>query len=217
MNTDSDAVVAGIDVGGSRKGYHAVALRGKEIVSTFRSRSAVDVAKWCIDQNAVTVGIDAPCKWKSGDTHRLAELQIARAGIFSFWTPTREIGAIKPFYGWMLNGEELYRELGKHYRLLSQLSNAPDRVMFETFPQAVAWALNNGKVLAKNKKVERPKLVRNEGIDTLKIVGIDMVDAALCAITANRLSTSNVSAFGDAQDGLIVIPFWDNPAVPNIG
>mgnify|MGYP003343104099 FL=1 len=78
----SSPVVVGIDVGGPKKGFHAVALAG----GRYRDRLAAnDVAKlvaWCVRTKAATViAVDAPCRWSNSGEGRLAERELMQVGI----------------------------------------------------------------------------------------------------------------------------------------
>lgn len=110
--------MAGIDVGGPRKGFHAVALRGGEYVK-FASTEAADVASWCLEQGAQFIGVDAPCRWSVDGRSRPAEVQLRAAGIQSFSTPLRETALTNAsdFYGWMLNGEKMFALLERAHQL----------------------------------------------------------------------------------------------------
>lgn len=41
------AIVVGVDVGGSKKGFHAVALQDGQYREKFSTLSATDIAAWC--------------------------------------------------------------------------------------------------------------------------------------------------------------------------
>ena len=90
--------VVGIDVGGDRKGFHAVALRSGAFVATLADRDPTVIARWCQQQNATVVAVDAPCGWSAGGSSRLAErsLAIGAHKIHCFATPTRA-SEKKPF------------------------------------------------------------------------------------------------------------------------
>jgi predicted nuclease with RNAse H fold len=106
----------------------------------------------------------------------------------------------------MLNGAELYRLLERDYRLFNGGTPATGPTCFETFPQAVACALAGRIVSAKQKRVIRRELVREAKIDTTPLTNIDMIDAALCALTANYLLTGSIKTYGDVAEGFIVVP-----------
>ena len=79
-----ETFVVGIDVGGPRKGFHAVALREGAYLDTFASPDARDLAAWCIQGGARAVAIDAPCRWSRTGRARPAERALTAAGIHAF-------------------------------------------------------------------------------------------------------------------------------------
>lgn len=208
MSPDA-SIVAGIDVGGPRKGFHAVALRDSHFQAQFNSRHATDIANWCRDVGARAVGVDAPCRWSRTGRARPAERELMAEGIWCFSTPTRQAAAAHPknHFGWMLNGAELYRRLEDEYSLYQgcEILNRVG-VCFETFPQAVACALAGTRVSAKWKWDIRRELLRHAGIDTEPLTNIDSVDAALCALTAHYFLAGSFKNYGDPKTGLIVVP-----------
>jgi hypothetical protein len=133
-------IVAGIDVGGPKKGFHAVAFKSGQYWKQFDSVDPVRIVDWCREIDSQVIAIDAPCCWRSTAKARQAERELAKAGISSFITPTREKAMSCSFYGWMLNGAVLYRNIKSYYPLYSGKSGGVP-VCFETFPQAVACAL----------------------------------------------------------------------------
>jgi len=168
-------VVVGIDVGGPRKGFHAVALRGGVYLEKFAALDAQSILLWCHQLNAKVVGIDAPCRWSTTGKSRRAERELAAEGISCFSTPTRQSAENRDFYRWMLTGAELFRLLESNYQLFDGGNAAPGRMCFETFPQAVACALSGKIVSAKQKRVVRRELLREAQIDTTALTNIDMV------------------------------------------
>lgn len=199
--------VAGVDVGGARKGFHLVVLRDNEIVCSTRSRYPEDVVRQCDELGAVAVGVDAPCKWGEPGFGRLAEKQLAKARVFSFSTPSRERASENKFYGWMFNGERMYQALLARYPLFEGSRPPFGRVSFETFPHAVTCAfLGTDVASARQKRVQRGELVRQHGIATEVLKSIDAVDAALCALTAGYLLNSKVRRYGDPAGGYLLVP-----------
>ena len=77
---------------------------------------------------------------------------------------------------------------------------------FETFPQAIACALAGKRLLAKNKRVDRRRLLEQAGIATESLTGIDQVDAALCAVAAQHVLAGSFNAFGEDGEGFILMP-----------
>ena len=45
-----------------------------------------------------------------------------------------------------------------------------------------------------------------EGYDVSPLANIDFVDAALCALTAERFLLRRTISFGDKEEGFIVVP-----------
>lgn len=202
---DQSCVVVGVDVGGPKKGFHAVALRAGRYHEKFSAFDAGAVAGWCEQIGASAVGIDAPCRWSLTGRARPAERQLAGKGIHSFATPSLAATKDRDFYRWMLAGAELYRLIEPHYPLFDgRHVRAP--VCFETFPQAIACMLAGKLVSAKNKRLVRRELLREAGIDTGSLTNIDFVDAGLCALTADYLLAGKFKRYGDVEEGFIVVP-----------
>ena len=56
----TNEVVAGIDVGGSKKGFHLVLLRGNEIMLSTKSPHPEELVQHCLTHKASVVSVDAP-------------------------------------------------------------------------------------------------------------------------------------------------------------
>ena len=205
-------VVVGIDVGGARKGFHAVALRDGELLGRFASADPKTVAAWCRRIGARAVGVDAPCRWSADGRARPAERSLMRAGIHCFASPTREAALAHPknWYGWMLAGEALYAALRRSYRLAADpvahaLASSPSSpsspVVFETFPQAIACVLAGRPVPARDKVRAWRTVLRSAGIDPASFGNIDWVDAALCAVAAEHFVAGRVRWHGESPNG----------------
>jgi len=193
----ADTIVVGVDVGGLKKGFHAVALQNGIFLETFSTRNAAEVATWCRRVKATAIGIDAPCSWSRTGRARLCERALASDGIFTFATPNRSKGKTHPFYRWMCNGAELFRLLTPQYRLFDGNRPTALPVCFETFPQAAACALAGRILPAKRKRIDRPRLLRKTGLDVESLTNIDLVDAALCALTAQYLLAGSITMYGN--------------------
>lgn len=198
--------VIGIDVGGCGKGFHAVALCcGAFVPQHFME--ARKLARWCQEQQAQIIAIDAPCAWATVGGSRLAErsLTVGGATIQCFKTPTRASAVGRAFYGWVFNGEKLYHVLDPHYRLFEG-TGQHGKIVFETFPHAVVCSLAGRVVPARPKSGTRRAILRQHGFDDGPLTNIDFVDAALCALTAERFRLGRTRHCGDAREGLIVVP-----------
>lgn len=164
------------------------------------------VVDWCLQVGAHVIGIDAPCRWSSTGRARNAERDLAHARIFAFATPSRERAEGHAFYRWMLNGAQLFNLIEQHYPLFDGSIKVSGPVCFETFPQAAACALAGEIVSAKQKGTVRRKLLHQAGIDTAELSNIDVVDAALCALTAHNVQMGSFKSYGDAKEGFILVP-----------
>ena len=198
--------VAGVDVGGMKKGFHAVVLRDAKFLDKLATRSAAEVVTWCRDHQTTVVGIDAPCKWSLSGKARPCERTLSCLGMSSFSTPSLAIGQLNSFYGWMLNGAELFKLLAPEYVLFDGRTVVPHRIRFETFPHAIACALAGKKLRAKNKRMDRRRLLHLAGISAVSLANIDEVDAALCALAGHHVLAGSFNAYGDEAEGFIVVP-----------
>ena len=204
----SEAIVVGIDVGGEKKGFHAVALRGDFFVK-ISDQDPVVIFDWCIEQKATVVAVDAPCKWSQECSSRRAERDLRLFGekIHIFATPTRERAKANTngFYAWVFNGEKLYIKLQKCYSLFGGV-HGEGLVCIETFPHAAACALAGEVVSAKHKARVRRKVLQDRGSDVSVLPNIDFVDAAICAVAADEFHKNNFRSFGSAEEGFIIVP-----------
>jgi predicted nuclease with RNAse H fold len=208
----SRRAVAGIDIGGDKKGNHLVILRGTKIACSIRRKTPEFMLQACVEFDVAAVGIDAPCQWRVGETGRLAERALAQQRISLFATPTREqaLASQSGFYGWMFNGERIYQTFAPRFPLYASLAGHAGPVCFETFPHAITCALlKHEAASAKHKHSQRRRVLEEAGIDAASLRSIDEVDAALCALSANFLLQGKVVAHGDALGGFIVVPVSD--------
>ena len=112
-NTISPTFV-GIDVGGERKGFHAVALNDGKFLTQTTNPNPAAIVDWCLEYKASVIAVDAPCRWSKSGSSRLAERELSKQGIWCFSTPTKQRALQRNFYKWMLNGEKLYECLESH-------------------------------------------------------------------------------------------------------
>lgn len=203
------AVVAGIDVGGDRKGCNLVILRGTTVLCSIAGATPEMLLAPCLAYGAVAVGVDAPSVWRGDGAARTAERELARAGISLFSTPSRAsaLANTTGFYGWMFNGERVFRALAADYPLLATPCYGGGRISFETFPHAITSAmLGRDIVSARLKGVQRRQVLELAGIDTSELTSIDALDAALCALAASHVLQGTAQAFGDPESGYIHVP-----------
>lgn len=200
----------GIDVGGPRKGFHAVALTGGAYAAQLATRDAEALAQWCRSVvPASVIAIDAPCRWSRDGRARPCERELRQQGVICFASPTRQAAACHPsgYYDWMLRGEALYRALEPIHPLPTTLPIGAGPCCFETFPHAITWHLRGGEAQASKKRTQRRELLQQAGIDLAPLTSIDWIDAALCALTAQIAAAGGpCMAYGEPQTGWIVVP-----------
>ncbi len=208
MSADIETVV-GIDVGGERKGFHAVALQNKVFEKT-TSPNPHKILDWCLHRKAKIVAVDAPCGWSLCGRSRQAEreLKLGKQKVSCFATPTRAQARAhtKGFFDWVFNGEKLYQLLAPQYPLFD--GNRPaGRCSFETFPHGIVCFFA-GKVVPANPKIfNRRKVLIERGYDVNTLTNIDYIDAALCAVAAAEFGQGRpMHQFGTEDEGFIVLP-----------
>lgn len=203
------STVIGIDVGGRRKGFHAVALRQGAYAGQLASGDVQELSQWCrLQMRAQLIAIDAPSRWSADDRARPCERELNALGIRCFASPTRAVALAHPsdYYGWMLQGEALYAALEPSHPLLLGLPPSGP-ACFETFPHAITWMLLGGQARAAEKSRQRRTLLQRFGIDTTPLTSIDRIDAALCALAAHQVGIGgDCQVCGEAESGLIVVP-----------
>jgi predicted nuclease with RNAse H fold len=200
----------GIDVGGERKGFHAVALTGGSYSSHLSTKSVPELARWCRETvRARVIAVDAPCRWSEDGHARPAERALMEKRIWCFSTPTRKqaVEHRTNYFGWMLRGADLFQALDGEFPLCRKLPTAGRKCCFETFPHAITWHLRGGNADASQKRKQRRELLAQAGIDLTELTNIDLVDAALCALTAyHAASGEECASFGEPNTGLIIVP-----------
>jgi len=198
--------VVGIDVGGTKKGLHAVSLCDGRIGEIFHSTDPLAVAAWCRSLGATVIAIDSPCRWGT-TASRLAERTLKTNGkkLSCFSTPSRKRAEGVPFYAWVFNGERLYEALSETHPLFDPAQNILPATI-ETFPMGVYCALRGRVERIVDKRLERLEILRSLGIEDDRLTSQDFIDAALCALAAGAVVKNEYEAFGDAAEGFIVLP-----------
>lgn len=204
-----DLLVAGVDVGGPRKGFHAVVLQGCTIAARLTTPNPAELADWLAHHKPGAVAIDSPCRWADQGSSRPAERELNRAGIRCFFTPTRTAALAhqKGFYDWVFLGELLYQSIEPRFTLFTgheSVHTGP--FCFETFPHGIARSLTAQPLLARNKKQDRLQLLALEGIEIVSLNRQDWIDAALCALAARSVLENRFRRFGDFKTGFILLP-----------
>jgi hypothetical protein len=98
----------------------------------------------------------------------------------------------------MIAGVAFYQALHTQDPLFQ--GGALDRVVaIVTFPHAISCALAGRVVSAREKRTERPDLLRCIEIEPVNFGNIDEVDAALCAVAARTFATNTFKTFGESS------------------
>lgn len=208
MSRRATEVILGIDVGGARKGFHAVALDvSREVVGEpLRLATAAEIGPFIARLNPTVVAIDAPCRW-SANKSREAERALARAGVRSFCTPSRARAQQNlTFFGWMFQGEAAFAAAIATHPHYDGGKTVRGHTI-EVFPNATTIALTgqpNPRDISKNQW--RRALLKAQGIDPVQFTNIDHVDAALCALTGLVALESGFTAYGEQAGGFLIAP-----------
>ena len=208
--------VVGVDVGGSRKGFHAVALEDGVFLARRQTSCVEQLTGWCREEiGARLVAIDAPCRWSAGDGARPAERELLAQGIRCFLTPTRRAAVEHPkdYYEWMLSGADLFRRLQTTHPLCRGTQSGDAACCFETFPHAITWHLRGGHAAAAKKRTQRLALLRRHGGFDASLINMDWIDAALCALVAAMAAAARpLKLYGEERTGYIIVPASPQPA-----
>lgn len=203
-------IVAGVDVGGARKGFHAVLLEEQTVIDQLNTPDPEALARWCL--RAERIAIDAPCGWAlPGERSRLCERQLAAQGVRCFATPTREVALASRsnFYGWVLRAEALYQALQRYRVPIARDAQAlQGRCSFESFPHGITVALSPQiEVKAAFKLEQRSALLERFGVSLSGLNSIDWIDAAVCALAGQHISQGAAAEiYGEPEGGLLVLP-----------
>lgn len=201
-------ITAGIDVGGQKKGFHAISMRNCTIIGKASSCDATEIATWCKEIGAAVVAVDAPISWSKTGRARSAERALMQQRIWCFSTPTEKTAKSHPtnHFGWMLQGAKLYHALDKSFARFDGSNEGARPICLETFPHAIACALNGEPMPAKGKRKVRRALLAKAEVCCDSLTNIDFIDAALCALAAEHFARRRYTRHGDASEGCIVVP-----------
>jgi predicted nuclease with RNAse H fold len=185
---------AGVDVGGTRKGFDIAVVDATRIVAgPARLRDPAEVVAFLIEQQPRVVAVDSPrAAAADGAASRECERLLARAVCGIRYTPSRAVLAGgDPYYDWIRNGLDLY----------AALAAAGAWRVVECFPTA-SWTRlagpRNGRSRAQ---------WTGEALLRLGLAGIpartsqDARDAIAAAVTARRFDHGSTESFGE-----IVVP-----------
>ena len=120
-------------MGGPRKGFDVAVLEGNALVGLLARQGRDDVVRVVERAAPLVVGIDSPCACaQPGEKSRPGERALAREVCPIFYTPDEAVvRSGNTFYGWVVEGLELYRSLAR---------SCPAARLVEVFPSA-AWTV----------------------------------------------------------------------------
>jgi predicted nuclease with RNAse H fold len=205
-------LACGIDVSASH-GLDVVVLESKARLFSLKSHLSVSELPDLLKQiRSDVVAIDAPSCWSAGGRSRDCERRLAARGLHCFYTPTSSIARGSRFYRWVRVGHRVF-EAANQAGYPTYLGNGSmRRHAIEVFPHASAVVLR--KTLPppgcsrrrSAKKKWRTRILKDFGVDTEKLTSLDLVDAALAALTGIRALEKDVAVVGDRTGGVIVLP-----------
>ena len=128
-----------------------------------------------------------------------------REGVHSFFTPCKVKGVGNSFYEWMQVGFGVFRDIAADFPRYQKGSFRKRAI--EVFPYATAFFLSGGPRPEELSQVRwRRKILRMLGVDESALSNIDQVDAALAAVTGIYALRGDFKAFGDPDEGVIIVP-----------
>lgn len=152
------------------------------------------------------VAVDSPSEPARQGSQRFAEHELSRLGIQSYRTPGDPDRLERPFYAWMREGFEVFRELARLG--YPRYARGPVRAhAVEIFPYAAAVALTGAlRPTDLSKRAWRRGILGKMRFDLSLLRNLDLVDAALAALTGLRALDGEFTAVGDPVEGVVVLP-----------
>jgi predicted nuclease with RNAse H fold len=187
---------AGVDVGGKKKGFHAVVIDDGGVVAGPQNiEKANEVVMWLERFAPVVVAVDSPsCAAPAGERSRAGERALASAVCGIRWTPDAEaLAAGGAYFEWIRNGLELYACLA---------TTTTRWEIIEVFPTAsfTVWGEKRGQT----RRARWSRLI----LEGLALGGLpsrrlnqDDRDAIAAALTARFHDGGETQTFGE-----IVVP-----------
>jgi predicted nuclease with RNAse H fold len=195
----------GIDVGVG-KGLDLVLLDDRRVPFVVVPRAGLDDVERVIREGKPDIiGIDGPPRWAIDGKSRSTENELARLNIHSFRTPSEAHGRT-PTFDWMRRGMEVFA-LADRLGYPCATRRPWKAHAIEVFPHATAAVLAG--CLAPSgmrKRAWRSEVLRVAGVRTQDLTTLDLLDAALAALTGLVVLGGQVTALGDPSEGVIVIP-----------
>jgi predicted nuclease with RNAse H fold len=194
----------GIDIGGRRKGFHACAVRGREVVAgPARLADVATAIAWVTAHEPTVVALDSPRSCAPpGESSPADERALGREVCAIRWTPERARLAGNPYYGWVEHGLGLYAALAA--------AGLPCERLVEVFPTA-AWTIWAGPRAGRPRGAWSAAALADLGLAGLpdRRLSQDDRDAVAAALVAELHAEGRTRAFGE-----IIVPAGAPPAEP---
>jgi predicted nuclease with RNAse H fold len=204
----------GVDVS-EKRGLDLVLLDEANQVAQARSRVTCAslgelLAAWRPD----VVAIDSPPGCSRHGARR-AEGELLRLGIHAYAVPSNPEQLARPAYGWMRVGFQAFAICAERgYRRYSEGSSVSGAAV-EVFPHASAVILAGGlPPRGVSKDAFRRAVLLEQGVSLAPLASLDLLDAALAALTGLHALRGAFSTVGDPEEGVIVLPTAQRPAEP---
>lgn len=203
----------GVDVGGERKGLDLVLMDERRVpFLTLPRADGGDLVRVIGDWEPDIIAIDSPPRWASTGRSRSTERELHRLNIHALPTPSEEHSSDRRF-DWMRAGIEAFRLAADNGYPVYSGGQLKKRLSIEVFPHASA-AIFAGCLPPKGstKKRWRHAVLRSQGVIPDGLTSLDLVDAALSALTGLHALAGRASHLGDPLEGVIVLPSATLPA-----
>jgi predicted nuclease with RNAse H fold len=192
-NAEVVASWAGVDVGGTRKGFHVAVIDACGVVAgPLNAKSVSAAVDFLLELEPLVIGVDSPRSAAVPSSRsRPCERDLARTVCGIRYTPdARTIERGGPYYEWVRLGFELYEALlGTH---------KPWKVI-EVFPTASLTRLHQARASSPRAAWSRAGLAKLDLTDVAnRRLGQDDRDAIIAAFTARLSSESGrIEWFGE--------------------
>ena len=210
----TEQLAVGLDVALPRRGLDLVALDWqRKVVMSAGHLSVAEAIRLILDDvRPAVVCIDSPAQWSTSGRRREAERALSTLGINSMPTPPES--AATKHQDWMRVGFSIYEKLVPRY---PRYRGGPvENTAAEYFPHASASLLSGHIGAFRDKLPFRRAVLAEHGIDLAHLPTLDLVDAALGALTGLIALANGHSWVGDADEGALLLPVSALPKVPLI-
>jgi predicted nuclease with RNAse H fold len=160
------------------------------------------------------IAIDSPPHFAAAGSSRQCERELARLGIHCYFTPAKQAASGNRFYDWMRQGHRVFALAAEAGYPLYRPGRPVRGSAIEVFPHASAVVLRESlppSGCSKNRRRKarwRREALQRSGVATGQLASLDLIDAALAALTGLLALEGCFCTVGDSrpEDGVIVLP-----------